>query len=240
MPPISDLPPKLWLPEKPAIIRPATPEIIKPVLGITMLARMSMVRTKQPSSGAPAVTPTTWDSSAKHASLTLSGGDLTATGSGTGSQTENVYSVAGRSTGKLYFEVLVTTVTGFMEIGIADKSSGTGSALDNSTACAIYVDDGTILSPDDSQSTSTFTSGDRLMFAINFTAAKAYFGKNGTWWADPTNASAGLAFNSSPTTYYAGLTMRTNTSEVGVVTANFGATAFTYTVPAGYSAGWGT
>lgn len=46
-PPILDLPPKLWVPESPAIIRSATPEIIKPVLGITMLARLSMVRAKR-------------------------------------------------------------------------------------------------------------------------------------------------------------------------------------------------
>lgn len=42
-----DLPPKLWVPPAPAIIRPASPEIIAPVLGITMLAQMSMVRARR-------------------------------------------------------------------------------------------------------------------------------------------------------------------------------------------------
>lgn len=48
-----DLPPaaKLWVPPKPAIIRPA-PDIIAPVLGITMLARTSLVRAKRPAAAA--------------------------------------------------------------------------------------------------------------------------------------------------------------------------------------------
>lgn len=42
-----ELPPKqLWLPARPAIIRPATKELLPaPVMGLTMLARMAMLRT---------------------------------------------------------------------------------------------------------------------------------------------------------------------------------------------------
>lgn len=46
-----DFPPKLWIPQKPAIIRPAPPELVPPALALTMLARMSMVRAKRNSAG---------------------------------------------------------------------------------------------------------------------------------------------------------------------------------------------
>lgn len=52
-----DLPPtpKLWVPPKPAIIRPAPDIRVPPMLGITMLARMSMARSKFVAAGG--VTP---------------------------------------------------------------------------------------------------------------------------------------------------------------------------------------
>lgn len=74
-------PPKLWVPEAPAIIRPA-PDLIRPALGLTMLARTSFVRQRRPT--AAVVGPITFVGSATQSAsnganitITLPGGTTT-------------------------------------------------------------------------------------------------------------------------------------------------------------------
>lgn len=80
-----DLPPtpKLWLPPKPAIIRPAPDIRVPSMLGITMLSRMSMARSKfvAAGGGAPQYSNLTYRSNTKNISwvsdaITVSGGAI--------------------------------------------------------------------------------------------------------------------------------------------------------------------
>src|ERR1700688_4047700 len=71
------------------------------------------------------MTTTTWNPSDKSAGITLSGGNLVATGS---ASPASVRSTASRLS-KYYFEVTATTAGSNMAIGIADATYSLGEAL---------------------------------------------------------------------------------------------------------------
>ncbi len=72
----------------------------------------------------PDGTSITWNASDKHASITLTGGDLTATGT---ALFELVRSATGKSAGQWYFEVTVGTAVTFGTTGIAKAATSTST-----------------------------------------------------------------------------------------------------------------
>jgi len=180
----------------------------------------------QSSGIAPVVQKTyaTWNPNDKGSSISLSAGNLNAQGSNTGS----VRSTIGKSTGKWYWEILFNG--GASRIGVADASAdisltcgsdthgwgyqyNTGSKINNGSATAFGA---------------AYSATDVLGFKLDADAGTVEILLNNS--SQGTITLTGL---SAP--YYA------DTSAINVsgldCTANFGATAFTYSVPGGYNSG---
>ena len=164
------------------------------------------------------VTYATWNPADKHASVTLSGGDLTAASTG-----GSVRSTIGKSSGKWYWEVVTTTAVAMP--GITDISTSLVSYLGSSgtTSYGWYAGDGYLYNAAVPYAlVSTFTTGQVLGFALDMDNGTLGLYKANTLYYTLTGLTG---------TYYAG------TGYSGSTTANFGATALTYTPPSGYASG---
>ena len=184
---------------------------------------------------------TTLDPANKSSFITLTGGNLVAT-----SNLSNVGALA-RARGTTsksddrYFEVLVgarfdaasqgigvcigsfamtgfnfaTGSTGFRS-GVKHENSGTG------VSDAAY----------------TVASGNTVGVLVSPSRNKMWVSINGAWIGDPVAGTGGLALDTTTEDFYAlALLTPRNTGTQNVLTFNFGATAFTYSVPAG-ALGW--
>lgn len=186
----------------------------------------------------PAVlTYATWNPSDKGAAVTLTSGDLDAAKS-SGVSFQLVRATIGQSSGKHYFEVNADNdASSEMMIGIAKAtlsvSSYPGADADG---WAYKVNGGLLYNAGSTASGTTYTTGNKVMVALDLGAGKLWFGKNGTWLSggDPA-AGTGQQFSSISGTLFpcAGLFGFGDS-----FTANFGATALTYTPPSGFNAGW--
>jgi hypothetical protein len=192
-------------------------------------------------------TATTWNSADKSSSMTLSSGNLTATQSGSGWHA--VRNTAGKSSGKWYWEITITNlpIPGEISNGILKSTTtldpvgnfngvGTGNIFTYDRHGEKANGDGT----NPSYGTA-YVTGNIVAFAVDFDTGKIWAANNSTgslvWQAsgDPvaeTNEMySGISGTYMPS-FEAGI-------DAGSVTANFGAAAFTYTPPTGYSA-WDT
>jgi hypothetical protein len=175
---------------------------------------------------APSVTYATWNSADKAAGITLSGSDLIATASD--ADVYAVRSTIGKSSGKWYFELTYT----------AALSNSTSLGVMNTTALL------TALCGDD-------TNG----YGYNDIGQKKYNGVDSAYGGTPANGSVvgvllnmddgeisfewndnayGVAFTGLSGTFYIAFSSGYGANEV---TANFGASPFVYSVPAGYNSG---
>lgn len=166
-----------------------------------------------------AVTPTKWNSADKDAGTTLSASDLRASNAG-----GSVRSVFGAVSGKYYWEYKFPAGTGQM-VGVATSSANinTWPGADSSgwawerASGSIYAGGGIIYS-----GTAGATTVGVLLDA---TAKTVQFRRNNV--------------NIGPPISLTGVQFFAVCGYLDDVTANFGATAFTYAVPAGYEAGFG-
>jgi hypothetical protein len=198
---------------------------------------------------APLITPTTWNSADANGQMAggLSGGNLTATNGG--SNKGWVRTVTGRNSGKYYWEITIVDVGSY--IGIADitfDTTGTGGGYPGNTTggspdtAGIYA--GT---PSNVYFNSTIAFaapsalavGQVLGFAFDITNLRLYIHQNGTY-LNSGNPSAGTGYADvsvlGAATYYPFFFAD---QVADAVTANFGGTAFTYSVPTGFSSGFG-
>lgn len=178
------------------------------------------------------LTYATLNPSDKHANIVLSNGNRTATG-GTATDTNDaVRSTIGKSAGKWYWEVTVGTVgTNFQAHGIGSgtQNLSAGGAYANLEGLRVYFSfNGNKYLPSTAYGAS-YTAGDVLGFALDMDAGTLVCYKNNS--AQPTLVT-GLSG-----TIYAYLIVSSSTATPAVCTANFGASALTYSPPAGYNAG---
>lgn len=169
-----------------------------------------------------AITPTTWNPADKDATVTLSGGDLIAD-----SAYGSVRSTASVISGKYYWELTFPSGITQQRVGVgtsgADISYYPGFdsnswALDLSSR--VIENNGSVVG---SLSVVTATTVSVLLDADAQTVA---------FWADGVPASSAIALTAGP--YYAIY------GYYAPIEANFGASPFTYTPPAGYESGLGT
>lgn len=168
----------------------------------------------------------TWNSSDKDSSVALSNSNLTATFSGSAG---GVRATTGKSSGKWYWEVTVTSwgSPGPATIGVADSSAALTTILGNDIHGWSYNSNGNEFHNASATAyAATFTTGDVIGVALDLSAGTITFYKNGT--------SQGVAYSSLSGTLYPACS--NGNSSALVLTANFGATAFAYSIPAGYSA----
>lgn len=189
----------------------------------------------------------TWDPSNKDANVALSNGDLTFAKGDAVNAPRSVKSTSSKLWGRLYVEVVCDIVAGALYpiVGIAQASA----PLDNYcgfTGTSGWGFDSNARTVINGSFTSipggvNFVNGDVMMLAYDFTAGKAWQGRNGTWFnsADP---AAGTNPHITGYTVGSGLFLMGSTTYNTVNatgTANFGASAFTYTAPTGFRS-WNT
>lgn len=175
-------------------------------------------------------TYSTWNPLDKSAVITLSGGNLTAAADGSnwgGVRATDAY----KSSGKWYWEVTVNTV-GSPKIGVLTDagSVATGNYVGNS-AFGWAIDDLGLKWHSATQTAYAGTSIDGKVVSVllDLDGGTIGFWINGT---DYGTAYSSLSGNFLPA-FSGGFS-------VSNITANFGATAFSYTPPVGYNAGWFT
>ncbi len=197
-----------------------------PLLGC---GRGSGTGTGGPSGGGVA----TWNPSDKDAGITLSGGNLTTTGSGGARTTASV------STGKAYWEILCNQISGENSVsgpGYTDAATSFATSRSNGIINCVFLPNGNINNGSGATVGAGFANGDTLCVAVDFGAKKSWFRKNGGNWNnsgsnDPTTGVGGVSFgNTGP--YFALVNGSDGSTSY---TANFGASSFSFTMPSGFT-----
>lgn len=188
------------------------------------MGRLIMVRRP------PVLVPTTWNPSDKDAGITLSNGNLTAACS-VGAQT-GVRSTAGVTQGKWYWENTVQTANAREIVGVYVSSAALSTFLGNNAGGYGYFsfDGRKVNNSTFAAYGATYGNTDIISVLLDRDAGTVSFWKNG--------ASQGQAYSGLTGTIHAGFSGGSG-SLAEQVTANFGASAFTYTPPAGYQRGFG-
>lgn len=190
-----------------------------------------------------AVGATTFDPLNKGVSITLSAGNLRVTRASSGINYNSVYSLAshGHSSGQYYSEITATALGantsnnsfGFgTSAAVSPFASNTSYVGANAFGWAYWFANGCYHNNVSSGPTTNWVNGDVLMMAVDITAGKAWWGKNGTWFASGNpSTGANPIFTGVTGIVYPMLTMFDNVSQM---TANFGATAYAFTPPVGF------
>jgi hypothetical protein len=195
------------------------------------------------------VTAVGLDSGRMSSDLTLSNEDFTITKTGSNLNYDNVFSQVTHSTGKWYFEVTMDETTDNSEnwFGILSDVYETARAATSYLGYPTTLNHGVVwydyngakYYPGEVSIPSPgrdLINGDVMSVAADLNDLKIWFAINGQW-VNSGNPSAGtnqlLSINSH--TYYAGFILRKVNMQMS---ANFGQTAFQYTVPTGFT-GWG-
>lgn len=182
--------------------------------------------------------PTTWDPAKIGSNITLSNGNLTETYGSTASA--GALSLAA-ITVPAYFELTINTALGGSTYRVGVATSGTNlNQIGGADSVSWVYDAATGNKVNSGSSTAygtAYGNGANIGIAYNPTTQKVWFRLNGTWQAsgDPA-ADTNEAFSSVSGTLYALASQNDNGFNV---TANFGATAFSYSVPSGFQAGVG-
>lgn len=175
----------------------------------------------------------TWNSSDKGANITLSNGNLDATGA---TDFDSVRATVGRSNGLRYFELLATAVSGTnVIVGIATSGADLTTWVGNSASGAGHQSNGTdyVNGPTlVNDPTTSIVTNDVISFAVNFVTGKAWIGINGTWLSSGNPAAgtnewvSGISGTwyptASPSNASGAVRIRTKTSQ------------FTQSVPTGF------
>ena len=179
----------------------------------------------------------------------MSGGNLIATNTGKtpANQGASVASSAGKATGKYYFEATFITITGGANLGVGVGTTASSYAnLGNSATTGNNgLATGTIWANGASTgiSVGAYSNTQIVGVAVDLDNRKIWFrhSPSGNW---NNNASYNPATNTGGVTIPAG-TMVPFVTFGGsgglannVVQADFGSTAFSGTVPSGFTAGW--
>lgn len=171
-----------------------------------------------------------WNSADKGTDVTLSGGDLVA--SNANGNSGMVRSDIGKSSGKWYWEITITDVANSSwGLGVTNSSAPLNSypGLDTN-GWGYWMG----VNPDEkltNNSLSAYGSGNAatgniVSVLLNMDAGEVSFRLQ--------NTDVGVAFTGLTGTIYAAVG---NNNALFTATANFGASPFTYTVPAGYNSG---
>lgn len=173
----------------------------------------------------------------KQPNLALSNSNRTVT-----KNTNNAYAVAGvteaKATGLWYFEVTIDNlVTGNLAIGLGPYLADLENPLGSDANHIGYFNDNRVRYSAANQPNppGSYTTGDIISVAYDAANRRVHFRKNGGAWAnsgDPAGNSGGYVISGTQPLmplvllYYSGT----------AVTANFGASAFAHSPPAGFSA----
>jgi hypothetical protein len=186
------------------------------------------------------VANTTWNPADKSAGITLTGGNLIATGG----LSTGVRGVDRQTAGKFYFEYTMTTWAGATCCGVATLAAGFSTASSLGVASVNAAGQVVCHGVSSGVSLGTRANGNIIGVAVDFTAKLIWFrvAPAGNWNNNATyspatgvggvNISAIGGAGTSVYPYFASVTTANS------VTANFGDSAFSGVVPAGYTSGF--
>ena len=169
----------------------------------------------------------TWSPTDKDTSMDLTNSNLTATRNG-GAGNTALRNSLGKSSGKWYWEITglwTVSAASIPVIGVADSTASLQQIIGgNANGWGYRSYDGKSFNNSGTSAYgATYTTGDVIGVALNMDAGTLTFYKNGT--------SQGQAFSGLTGALYPTASLYTQND---TVTANFGATAFTYSPPSGY------
>ena len=189
---------------------------------------------------------TTWNPSDKTAGVTLTGSNLIATASAT---SNGVRAVDKQTTGKFYWEYTCNVSTlNVTAVGVASGGLNLAAAVNSSQPagvswCALLHGGALVVDGSNQVIFSALTSGNVVCIAHDIGGKQIWFrvGAAGNWnnsgTANPATGAGGIsvpklggAFAVYPAAWFGGASEQT--------TANFGDTAFTGTVPSGFTSGF--
>jgi hypothetical protein len=188
-----------------------------------------------PSASSPPPSTTTFNPAQTAATITLSNGNLTATAN-SNSGAANTRSISCHSTGKFYAEFTIGTSTGGGTLGIGIADNGELSWLGSGTHSVAMYDGGQVYYAD--ATTTTYNS----FAATNIVSMAVDVGGGLEWWrvgsgnwnnsgsANPATGAGGFSATLSGTICAA----VEEEATTNAVTANFGATSYAQSVPAGF------
>lgn len=178
---------------------------------------------------------TTWNNSDKDADVTVTGGSLVATITGTISPIDgSIRATTSKDSGKRMFEVSIAQTGSVSRIGVGAilASAGINSYIGDDDPVAFVNTGG---SKPSGSGGAVWGNADVISAAFDFDNLLAYFAKNGTWLiGDPDAATDGLSFSAG--SYFPAFGASGVQAGSTSGTLNTGATAFTAALPAGYSA----
>lgn len=175
-----------------------------------------------------------WDPATKGASVTLTGGNLTAAA---GVAWDSARSSIARTTGKWYWEITINTTTSSELIGICDSGFQNNNFVGGYANSAGWQAGGSTdrvgwgtgpIAP----TGGGYATGDVIGFALDVDAGHCWMHRNGVWQPNDPTGAASVTGIIGPV-YVAASPYNAN------ITANFGATAFVYAPPAGFGGGSG-
>lgn len=177
----------------------------------------------------------TWDPNQKHALISLSNGNLTATG------TEGAFNYGVLATqaisGKRYWEIVLGTGGSTAPNNVAPGVATTDHSLNiqigqSLTSWGILVDGRKYHNASPSAYLSSFADGSVVGIAVDADSGKIWWSQNGVWGAsgDP-GAGINPAFSNLSGTLYPAVSLYQDKS----ATARFLISAQTYAVPSGFS-----
>lgn len=201
-----------------------------------MLFSPQILQRPSPTIVAAAAT-TTWNPSDKNAGYSLSGGNLVATVSGAGGSFISLRAIAGISgSSKKHFEYTITT-TGLQLGGLGNVSADLNNLAGNDGNSIGYIYNGSVqVGGPGVASLLSYTVGDTVSVEIDRGANLIWFAKNTGDWnndpsANPAAGTLGIDISVVTGTLYP---MGTSFSNGSVLTANFGATAYTKAASSGF------
>ncbi len=170
-----------------------------------------------------AITYSTWNPLDKNANLALSNGNLTAT-SGVNNNYKSIRSTVSVTSGKWYWEYVFAGAVRMS--GVANSSASLSNFIGSDADGWGYFQDG-----------DKYNNGSGSAYGASYTTetigiALDMDGGSVTMYKD--NVSQGTMFTGITGTIFAAMSIDTNGT---AMTANFGATALTYSPPGGFNAG---
>jgi hypothetical protein len=174
--------------------------------------------------------------------VTLTNGNRTAT-HGASPSFALARSASFKSTGKLYYEILVSHITSPGDgVGVATAGATPLNVSNDGLNCSVVYQSGNIWSNGVStgKTLGALADGNRIYVAIDRGNLRAWFSKGGGAWngdgtANPATNTGGVTMQSADVSPCACFDTANNSQ---AVIANFGLSAFAGTVPSGFTAGW--
>lgn len=184
-------------------------------------------------------TYTTLDSTDKDSTVTLSGGNLTATKNATTGYDANVFAAHGKESGKWRFQVRVDTFTGgqTLYIGLVGAMyiSRTANPIGGTVSNYFAANGSNVYLNGVSQGTLSLAAGHYYDFYVDLDAGKVWIYDNDVSFSgDASTGTGGFSLSAIRKAVYPWAKLYNAST---AVTFNFGATAFNYTGVAGF-AGW--